>query len=212
MIHFTWLGSLCLAMFTGSFLAGIIPLIVPLSPKSMHIMSAFGGGLLVGTALLVVIPEGIQTFYEYSQAYKQLVQQRVEPASHEDGVETDIGVVVGVCLLLGFSLMFFVDQMSSYLHLHRRFNGNGAQLSMRDEDNPSSITLQTFESQSTISTRFSNNTSSPSNRRNSSFSSSVHHEHNHSHFSTVLGMIIHCAADGIAMVHILLSVSSFNLL
>jgi solute carrier family 39 (zinc transporter), member 9 len=61
---FLWLFSLCVAMFGGSFLAGNLPLMFILPQDKVRLISAYGAGLLVGTALIVVIPEGIETVYD----------------------------------------------------------------------------------------------------------------------------------------------------
>ena len=48
-------------MFFGSYFSGMAPVIMPLKEKTLKRTSVFGAGLLVGTALAVIIPEGIQT-------------------------------------------------------------------------------------------------------------------------------------------------------
>lgn len=60
---FLWLFLLSITMFIGSFLAGSIPLAFHLSDDRLRTISAFGVGLLVGTSLIVIIPEGIETLY-----------------------------------------------------------------------------------------------------------------------------------------------------
>ncbi|VDO63554.1 unnamed protein product [Onchocerca flexuosa] len=50
-------------MFVGSFLAGLIPLAFSMSEKRTRLLSTFGAGLLVGTALSVIIPEGVEALY-----------------------------------------------------------------------------------------------------------------------------------------------------
>ncbi|PKC16853.1 Zinc/iron permease [Rhizophagus irregularis] len=60
---FLWLFLLSMTMFIGSFLAGSIPLAFHLSEDRLRTISAFGVGLLVGTSLIVIIPEGIETLY-----------------------------------------------------------------------------------------------------------------------------------------------------
>ena len=47
----------------SSFLAGALPLSFALSQKSLRTISAIGTGVLVGTALIVIIPEGVETLY-----------------------------------------------------------------------------------------------------------------------------------------------------
>ncbi|KAI5796403.1 ZIP zinc transporter-domain-containing protein [Peziza echinospora] len=53
----------CIAMGLASFGAGMLPLTIPLSPGRMRVVSTIGMGVLVGTSLIVIIPEGINTLY-----------------------------------------------------------------------------------------------------------------------------------------------------
>ncbi|KAF9426857.1 hypothetical protein BGZ94_005904 [Podila epigama] len=55
---------LCIAMLVASFLAGNVPLSFHLSEDRLKLISNFGTGLLVGTALVVIIPEGVETLYK----------------------------------------------------------------------------------------------------------------------------------------------------
>ncbi|KAF2165369.1 hypothetical protein M409DRAFT_55781 [Zasmidium cellare ATCC 36951] len=57
---------LCLVMGTASFLAGILPLSLSLSPRQLRLITALGTGVLVGTSLIVIIPEGVETLYTSS--------------------------------------------------------------------------------------------------------------------------------------------------
>jgi zinc transporter 9 len=54
---------MCAYLQNRSFLAGILPLSFPLSPRQLRIVSLLGTGVLVGTSLIVIIPEGIETMY-----------------------------------------------------------------------------------------------------------------------------------------------------
>ncbi|KAJ1548066.1 hypothetical protein HK405_004303, partial [Cladochytrium tenue] len=51
------------AMLAGSLAAGSVPLAVQLSDARLRLLSTFGSGLLVGTALIVIVPEGVATLY-----------------------------------------------------------------------------------------------------------------------------------------------------
>ncbi|VDB96286.1 BgtA-20582, partial [Blumeria graminis f. sp. tritici] len=46
-----------------SFLAGSLPLSMSLSPTRVRLISCLGMGILVGTSMIVIIPEGIETIY-----------------------------------------------------------------------------------------------------------------------------------------------------
>eukprot|EP00096_Caligus_rogercresseyi_P012563 TRINITY_DN5308_c0_g1_i1.p1 TRINITY_DN5308_c0_g1~~TRINITY_DN5308_c0_g1_i1.p1 ORF type:complete len:282 (+),score=76.24 TRINITY_DN5308_c0_g1_i1:211-1056(+) len=95
-------GSLQLTIFSvvmlfGSYLAGSIPLFVPLSGEKLKMVSVLGAGLLLGTALTVIIPEGILTLIKgYSP--------------HTEAIDKPIGIA----LVLGFLFMLLVDQIASH--------------------------------------------------------------------------------------------------
>ncbi|KAM0461801.1 hypothetical protein ACHAO4_000986 [Trichoderma viride] len=55
------LVGLCAVMAVASFLAGALPLSMTLSQSQLRLISSIGVGVLVGTSLIVIIPEGIET-------------------------------------------------------------------------------------------------------------------------------------------------------
>ena len=55
---------ICLIIFLGSLVSGAVPFFLALSEKHMSLLSAFGAGLLVSTALAVILPEGIEAFHK----------------------------------------------------------------------------------------------------------------------------------------------------
>ncbi|RKF61525.1 Zinc transporter ZIP9 [Erysiphe neolycopersici] len=55
--------TLSVVMSVTSFLAGALPLSLSLSSSQMRTISSFGMGVLVGTSLIVIIPEGIESIY-----------------------------------------------------------------------------------------------------------------------------------------------------
>ena len=61
---FVSLMLLCAAMFGGSMGAGLVPIKCALSETRIRVLTIFGAGLLVGTALVVIIPEGVHMWYE----------------------------------------------------------------------------------------------------------------------------------------------------
>uniref|UniRef100_A0A673NFM9 Zinc transporter ZIP9 n=1 Tax=Sinocyclocheilus rhinocerous TaxID=307959 RepID=A0A673NFM9_9TELE len=53
-----------LAMFVGCFVLGIIPLLINLSEQKLQLITVLGAGLLCGTALSIIIPEGVELVQE----------------------------------------------------------------------------------------------------------------------------------------------------
>eukprot|EP00794_Sanderia_malayensis_P020130 gene20130-22102_t len=125
--------TLSVAMFLGSFLAGIVPLAMSLSEKSLRVTSIIGAGLLVGTALAVIIPEGVHELYENYQhevghemhrhAHVRDTAALTAPSftdqlstentiHHHEHSGMELHTLIGISLSLGFVFMLFVDQLS----------------------------------------------------------------------------------------------------
>ncbi|EDV23639.1 uncharacterized protein TRIADDRAFT_26661 [Trichoplax adhaerens] len=120
---------LSLAMFVGCYLAGLIPLSMNLSEKSLKITSCLGAGMLVGTALAVIIPEGIEAIYSINQRPCPIPRQLVKGtqiqnityssstgaatmAKHSHSHGNDVHSLVGIALCFGFVVMLLVDYLS----------------------------------------------------------------------------------------------------
>ncbi|KAH8316855.1 hypothetical protein KR067_009236 [Drosophila pandora] len=91
------LTLLVCVMLVGSYIAGSIPMLMKLSEEKLKYVTVLGAGLLVGTALAVIIPEGIRSLYEGSG--------RTLPVIHE----TEHTQTIGLSLVLGFVFMMMVD-------------------------------------------------------------------------------------------------------
>ncbi|XP_038219935.1 zinc transporter ZIP9 [Zerene cesonia] len=96
---------LALVMLIGSYVAGSIPLNVSMSEEKLLKVTVFGAGLLVGTALAVIIPEGVRSLFGERAA--------VTNYTAEPNVQTDLHSVIGISLVLGFIFMLMVDQLSA---------------------------------------------------------------------------------------------------
>jgi len=56
-------------MFFGALGAGYIPYYITVRESKLQLISALGGGLLLGSALAVVIPEGFHAFNDVCRIY-----------------------------------------------------------------------------------------------------------------------------------------------
>ncbi|XP_018568127.1 zinc transporter ZIP9 isoform X2 [Anoplophora glabripennis] len=97
--------ALVLFMFLGSLFGGEFPLCFNLSEDKLKKITVFGAGLLVGTALAVIIPEGVRS----------LIPEQVHQAAHNESEiheHKDPLSAIGISLVLGFIFMLMVDQIS----------------------------------------------------------------------------------------------------
>ncbi|KAI4454781.1 solute carrier family 39 zinc transporter member 9-related [Holotrichia oblita] len=104
--------ALTVVMLIGSFLAGSIPLFFSFSEDKLKKITVLGAGLLVGTALVVIIPEGVRSLA--IEGYHHHDEQQASPTAkvHDESKEKDPFSVIGISLVLGFVFMLLVDQIS----------------------------------------------------------------------------------------------------
>jgi len=55
--------GLCVSMFLGAFVCGEIPLRCTMNQRTMKYVTTVGVGLLIGVSFIVIIPEGVHTYY-----------------------------------------------------------------------------------------------------------------------------------------------------
>lgn len=221
-----------------SFLVGALPLTFTLSPSQLRFISSLGMGVLVGTALVIIIPEGVETLYSSQQKAHSSLQSRAldvkwshqnipglvprdvpeilnlpgpvipdvasagefasalaerSPADEDSGAqkeqdehhdEDEAGALhawIGISLVSGFILMYLIDRLPAYitppkprrLPYHISLDNLGA-AGLRRSSSPS---------------RGEGLLENDSRAQSSS---------NHS-FAMTTGLVIHAAADGIAL-------------
>lgn len=105
------LVALSLVMLVGSYTAGSIPLFIALSEEKLQLVSVLGAGLLLGTALSVIIPEGMQTLHTAYTTTSHV--EHVEEGGAGEGPELGGHHMIGVSLVLGFLFMLVVDAVAS---------------------------------------------------------------------------------------------------
>ncbi|XP_077178714.1 zinc transporter ZIP9 [Paroedura picta] len=129
MDDFLSISLLSLAMLVGCYVAGIIPLAVNFSEERLKLVTVLGAGLLCGTALAVIVPEGVHALYEdILEAKHHPVSETQKAAESEKAAELPVvfdhdhdhsrlHAYIGVSLVLGFVFMLLVDQIGSS-HVH----------------------------------------------------------------------------------------------
>ena len=92
---------LSLFMFLGTFLLGVMPTWLKASTKVMNMISIFGAGMLVGAAIIVVIPEAV----------KVIIEATYDPKSGEtEIVPESTAFNMGTAIIVGFTIMLIIDE------------------------------------------------------------------------------------------------------
>ncbi|KAG8896901.1 hypothetical protein FRC01_011572, partial [Tulasnella sp. 417] len=100
------LGLFSVAVFLGisSFIVGMLPLSVSLSQQRLAQFSTLGTGLLLGAAMGVIIPEGIEATYD-------ALPKSSSTSSSAHSHESSPSLRIAMSLLSGFTLMFLIEQV-----------------------------------------------------------------------------------------------------
>uniref|UniRef100_A0A6G1S3L9 Zinc transporter ZIP9 n=1 Tax=Aceria tosichella TaxID=561515 RepID=A0A6G1S3L9_9ACAR len=89
-VYLLWFLSI--SMLVCSFISGLVPMAFKLSDNKSRLLALLGSGILVGTALAIIIPEGIDSLYgqrnlDYSDGTRHDSLNHVgrKDAKHNDG-------------------------------------------------------------------------------------------------------------------------------
>ncbi|KAF8798932.1 Zinc/iron permease [Phlegmacium glaucopus] len=162
---------------TSTFAVGMLPLLYAFSKSHLDRLSALGTGLLLGAALGVIIPEGLE----------------VMAAAHTDGLPTGR---IALCLVIGFILMLIIEQLISP-HSHSHSSNNSIPALPKNMPLHSSTSEVEFDAElgdlglEPPSDRRLNPPSTPS-----VLEASADRERA---FALLLGLVIHGVADGLAL-------------
>ncbi|XP_034041428.1 zinc transporter ZIP9 [Thalassophryne amazonica] len=110
------------AVFVGCFFLGFVPLLFRLSEKRLQFVTILGAGLLCGTALAIIIPEGMDLLENSWRASSCSAVPAALNTSEKDPAPTERRppprFFIGLALSIGFTFMFIVDQIGNYCSVH----------------------------------------------------------------------------------------------
>ncbi|KAK4180023.1 putative transporter [Triangularia setosa] len=174
-------------MAVASFLAGALPLSISLTQSQLRFVASLGAGLLVGSCLIVIVPEGIEAIASASEHHDDHAPHRrlrklrrrddalAVAAPHAEDAELP-AFHIGLSLVLGFALMFLIDRLPR--HLTER------------------LTPQTQSRHVSLDNLSSNQTDDEDDTFLGSLAPSPKQTRS---LATTIGLVIHAAADGVAM-------------
>ncbi|KAL2820348.1 Zinc/iron permease [Aspergillus granulosus] len=228
---------LSIVMAITSFVVGSLPLAFKLSPTQLRWISSLGMGVLVGTSLIVIIPEGVETLYDAIAIEQKSVHSRsvtvaplherailptvatkfsdlaadtklwaesqssaaeapvihVTRDSHSEGAKKDTSddksdhehseessphAWIGIALISGFILMYLIDKIPEFA------------APAKQQKPPYHISLDNLGSGL-------RRNSSPA--RDGGLLDAANSPRSSHSFATTTGLVIHAAADGIAL-------------
>ena len=94
-----------LALFLGTFICGYLPSCISAPQHILNKIAIFGGGTIIGAALIIVLPEASLIVINSN---KQL--NEMDGIIEEEIVPNNVTFVIGASIMLGFSLMLLIDE------------------------------------------------------------------------------------------------------
>ncbi|KAF8455377.1 Zinc/iron permease [Terfezia claveryi] len=176
-----------IAMAAASFSTGMLPLTLTLTKSHLRLISTLGMGVLVGTSLIVIIPEGIETLYSITSHHKRSDHDHDSDDSDDEDDHSSYNphAYVGLALIAGFILMYLIDTLPPII------------AARTNPSKPSYITLSSLRNNTT--TPDPDTPSSPTSHPLQPLQPPTNPSTSSSSFSTTLGLVIHSLADGIAL-------------
>ena len=118
---FSQVFLLSFGMFVSTFLLGYLPQVFKLNKTLLDLVSIFGAGLLVGAALLIIIPEGLMVLISSEIKLGHQIEEeqtKVDPEFLQQNPffdAEDLSKEIGIAITSGFVLMLIIDQISHML-------------------------------------------------------------------------------------------------
>ncbi|KEI41264.1 uncharacterized protein L969DRAFT_85035 [Mixia osmundae IAM 14324] len=228
-MSFVRLLILSMSMLIGTLGIGSIPLAFQLSPRRLRALSIFGVGLLVGAALTVIIPEGIEALANGTESMHD--HSDIVHGDHEHGA-MDQGRYIGISMLAGFMVMLFIEQLTSHSHpvpvaphrkavqelpLHRTTSRSNfrksaeyatlnspTRINVEDASDEEQLTEEANTSRHPLLANGLKATARPARIQNLGHArdgslSHIHGDNTARSLSTTIGLIVHSVADGISL-------------
>ena len=115
---------ICIALLIGTFICGYAPSLIKASPKVMNLIAIYGGGTIIGAAIVIVLPEAasilINAMHELDELNPDHEHEDHEHTlggsthSHEGEVVThEMGGLIGTAILIGFTTMLLIDEVTN---------------------------------------------------------------------------------------------------
>ncbi|GBG31667.1 Zinc transporter ZIP9 [Hondaea fermentalgiana] len=181
---FLELCILSIAMFVGAFGAGLAPLHVSMNHKQLRAVNALAAGLFIGTALTVIIPEGVHSLHEAEEASQSGKDQLLllTPES-----------IIGLALLSGFLLMLCVDHLLGQgTHAHEMDHALSGHDKVLEQSAPTTTNDAVSENDGPGIFRLQGVDEMPSQLHMSKRAVKRR-------VTVTIGLLIHAAADGLAL-------------
>jgi len=195
------LSVFSLAMFLGSYLSGLVPLAFNFSEAKMRYVTVLGAGLLVGTALAVIVPEGVHALYMSEIETNQMQTQHEFHADHKivarhlNQIDHDVKEAVGPEVKVDNDAL-----PPAHRHTADRPRELGAELGHKHSDTTHSaigitlilgfVFMLIVDNCGSRLIRHGNQSLDPSGSVISKSKST---------WTATLGLVVHAAADGIAL-------------
>lgn len=168
-------SSLC----DSSFFAGALPLSISLTQSQLRFVASLGAGLLVGSCLIVIIPEGIEALAAAGEGVEHVEHTGAQRRDEHGRADAELPAFhIGFTLVIGFALMFLIDRLPR--HATEQLQSAPASRHVSLDNLAGSSSVDEEESEGFLGSL----TPSPKQTRS---------------LATTTGLVIHAAADGIAM-------------
>lgn len=95
--------ALCLCMFLITLALGSLPNLFT-NKRMLTVLSAFGGGILIGVAFLVILPESLKAI---------LNSQNVLGTDQSSGLQDSTVIHIGLAVTSGFVVMILLSEIVS---------------------------------------------------------------------------------------------------
>lgn len=99
---------MCVVLWIGTFVCAYLPSAIKASTGTMNLISIFGAGIIIGAAVIIILPEASAILINAQYNLNTLAGI----AAHEgEVVDEQMAGTIGTGVMLGFAIMLLVTEV-----------------------------------------------------------------------------------------------------
>ena len=116
---------ICIGLLAATFFCAYAPSWIKASPRVMNLIAIYGGGTIIGAAIVIVLPEAASILINAQHELDEINppehdhdHEHTMPGghahSHEDEIVShEIAAMIGTAILVGFTIMLIIDEITA---------------------------------------------------------------------------------------------------
>ena len=118
---------ICAGLLAATFFCAYAPSWIKASPRVMNLIAIYGGGTIIGAAIVIVLPEAASILInaqheldeinppEHDHDHEHTMPGGQTQSLEDEIVSHEITAMIGTAILVGFTIMLIIDEITAII-------------------------------------------------------------------------------------------------